>query len=479
MSKDLEKLKTYMENLITTQIQALKDELPALILKTVRDDNRETSIPTVPSPIPADLDLDFLTTAPAAIDALQNLVNDHTQQLENIGDTITTKIETTLPSNIDWSCLKSVPEQLHQLTTKLSSISDDISLHTVKLKSHSEQLDTIRSDHSTYKQNQKKEFENFTQELSDSRLSSIPTVASALTDLTKVVQNLSTVQESVTNKPTVFLDPSCATFLHGYVHYVRYRLKNGSQSFLCVLKNSPSVYSIFMAKIHSRLRDFVFPPQSSDTYVLKTILNNVFYPEGFTVEGFQLLITTYSMETPITIQSAYKYALFVKDFLFAMDAILPSAPAAISQFWIIVYNGVDRTHSLHYKLKSEHPQQYQFFYTSLERKIIAFFESTPTPRPLSDSNSPPLSTYSYQKQSGGAPSTPLFSPSKTLGTPSNARFVASLSSFSEPCDNCQMPGHSILSCPREFCRPCQTEQKLDFYHRPQDCMHQNYHDDEG
>ena len=493
MSKDLEKLKAKVDNISTNlledlrnEIKSLRDDLPAMIANVVRQilstRNISSGQPSESDPITpfsissgTDLDWNFPSAFSADFERVNTQLEDHSNQLSKIEDIVLAKVQNyvpfPIPSDINWTVIQSSPEQLHNL----SCIVDD---HTKQLSDKSQEISDLHGKHQILQQNLNKESADFHKEISSCRLSSTPSIASALIDLTKVVQNFSTVQESVINKPAIFLDPSCATFLYGYVHHVRYRLKNGSLSFLKVLLNSPSVFTIFSDKIHLLEPDFVFPPQSSDSFILKTILEKVFYPEGFTVEGFQLLVSAYPMKTPITIQSAYEYALFIKDVLSALKDILPTAATPISEFWRVVRNGIDRNHSLYYKLQSEHPQQYGFFYKSLERKIIAYFESTSQPRSTTDSNSSSLSTFPYQRNSGGSSTNPSSLPSP-LSTPQKNRSVNFLTSTvtSLSCENCALPGHETFNCPQEFCRNCHDQSVTDFFHRPQECCYESFHEE--
>ena len=70
-------------------------------------------------------------------------------------------------------------------------------------------------------------------------------------------------------------------------------------------------------------------------------MNSVFYSHGFTTEGFQQVINAHPLKSPLTLQSAYEYAIFIKDILTALAPILPQSENLISQFRNVVAFGVD------------------------------------------------------------------------------------------------------------------------------------------
>ena len=435
MSRDLEKIKLDIINLkeALEKISSTVGDIQKKIEKI--DDNIQQSSPSQ-------------TTS-----MISDQVRDQIQHFLTANPISAASVVSLNQSNLDLDFLTTAPQKFADLAAKVDANSAQI-LHV--------------------NQDLYKEVKDFHVELSASRLPTNISISSALSDLTTVIQNFAIVQESVLNKPALFSDPSCASFLFGYIHHLRYRHKNGSLTFLQVLQKSPSVFRIFLNKIRTTFPGFTFSPADSDFHVLRNVLEKVFYPEGFTVEGFQLLISAYPMKTPITIQTAYEYALFVKDVLEALADILPKAATPISEFWRVVRNGIERTHPIYHKLQSEHPQQYEFFYKSLERKINAFFESSPPSRVSADSNFSSLSASSpFQRQLG--PTHSGSTPHSTM-SPTN-RMVNSVQILSQSCENCNLPGHDAFNCPREFCKTCQNLSEQDFFHRPQECCYNTFHED--
>lgn len=210
------------------------------------------------------------------------------------------------------------------------------------------------------------------------RLSHQPLLATVLSELSQVFKNSTMAQESFFNKPPLLIDPSCPSLIHCFIQHVKYKAKHGSLSFISILLKSPSIFQIFLEKIKLVDSSFSFDYTASDIQVLSTLLEKVFYPEGFTVEAFQLLISAYPMKTPITVQSAYEYALFIKDVTTSLASILPQAATPISQCWNVVLTGIEKGHILRHKLSSEHPQRFVHFYKCLDRKITSYFELTPS-----------------------------------------------------------------------------------------------------
>jgi len=333
------------------------------------------------------------------------------------------------------------------------------------------------------------EFENF-------QLSGHPSFTSAIDKLTSFLQQNSVATESVINKSPTLSDPSCPSFITCYVSFLHYKDKNGFLTFGQILKKTPSILRIFHEKIHSKDPTYHLSLDFDDFYLFREVLSKVFYPHGFPVEGFQLLISANPMTSPITVQSAYSYALFIKDVTDTLNTILPQAETLVLKCWDIVRQGIDQKHELHYKLLSEHPQSYDRFYYTLDKKIKSFFESPPIP--ISSTNPLPYSspsrgqphvqphgnTSAYQHRShgnysGGSHSVSphsnhsgaqMLSVPSSLSSPQRTT-ITNVSINSSSCENCGILGHYPIECDKDFCRPCyQTDDSSGFFHRPRDCV---------
>ena len=339
----------------------------------------------------------------------------------------------------------------------------------------------------------------FRGELENFQLTGHPSFTSAIDKLTTFLTQNSAANEAITNKPPTLSDPSCPSFITFYVSYLKYNEKNGFLNFSQVLNKSPFIVKIFLEKIRFKDILYTFPSQLSDVDLFREILSKVFYPYGFPVEAFQLLISANPMQSPITVQTAYSYALFIKGVTDALDSILPQTEPLILKCWDIVRQGIDERHELSQKLSSEHPLSYTRFYYTLDKKIKSYFESPPPPvsyttyshfSPHSRNNA--NSTYPHRTNgnySGGTGSS-LSSPANYSGThlmspppsPSHhQRTVANVATISSSsCDNCGIPGHTPFDCDKDFCRAChqQDDSSPSFFHRPRDCVLFDFHDRE-
>jgi len=327
----------------------------------------------------------------------------------------------------------------------------------------------------------------FRDELENFQQSGHPSFTSTLDKLTNFLLQHSAASEAVTNKPPILSDPSCPSFITFYISYLKYQEKNGFLTFTQLFNKNPSIVKIFLERIRFKDKLYTFPLHLSDIELFREILSKVFYPYGFPVEAFQLLISANPMQSPITVQSAYSYALFIKGITDALETILPQTEPLILKCWEIVRQGIDQRHELSYKLSSEHPLTYTRFYYSLDKKIKNYFESSPPPL---SSTTPPYcpshprsnahTTYQYRPSgnySGNTGPSPLSSPSPP---PIHQRTIANVSATSASCENCGVSGHTSIECEREFCRVCQQQDdsSFSFFHRPRNCVLFDFHDRE-
>ena len=320
---------------------------------------------------------------------------------------------------------------------------------------------------------------DFRTELSEFQLSGNPSISSALVQLSSAIKNSTSVQENALNKPLYVADPSCPTFIFAFVAHLRYKIKSGVLTFFEVLQRSPTILSIFYSKIRLLQPTFEFKDTNSDFTVFKEIMDSVFYPHGFTTEGFQQVVNAHPLKSPFTLQSAYEYAIFIKDILTALAPILPQSENQISQFWNVVASGVDPTIPFQYHLLTQHPKTYEQFYNTMDRKIISFFDSNSSTGYSPSQSSPHRAPYPYAGGSSPTQSSPHRTPYPYAGgsspnPPSKPRPVNSVAVLPS-CDNCNAVGHNSFNCLREFCRPCHDSDG-DFFHRPKDCVLHDFHE---
>ena len=185
---------------------------------------------------------------------ISDQVHDQIRQFITANPISTASVASLNPSNLDLDFLTTAPQQFVNLAAKVDASSAQISTNLAQILHVNQDLH--------------KEVKDFHVELSASRLPTNISISSALSDLTNVIQNFAIVQESVLNKPALFSDSSCASFLFGYIHHLRYQHKNGSLTFLQVLQKSPSVIKIFLNKIRKTFTGFTFSPADSDFHVL-------------------------------------------------------------------------------------------------------------------------------------------------------------------------------------------------------------------
>ena len=406
-------------------------------------------------------------------------LEDQVQDLGNRFDRFISKFDSIFSSSIpdEPSTVVSTLEFIRTGPAQMQTLQDDYQKFIEDTKYHRKQTETSVS--------------KFREDLDEFKVSTNPSLSSVLIHLTSVLKTLSIVQESVSNKAPTLYDPSCPSLVTCYTNYLQYKERNGSLSFLQILQKTPSILRIFLSKIHVTDPTFSFSTPLPDLTLLRILLDKVFYPDNFTVDGFQLLITANQMKTPITVQSAYEYALFIKDVTEALGDILPQAATPISKCWDIVRSGIDIKHELSYKLMSEHPHSYDRFYTSLESKIKSFFESSHpsisssspfypphTPRTPGYNSGVAFSNRNNASYPGGHNTTTqaTYSGGSSIAPsspPSNTRSVAVVSKhLLYPCPNCGTVGHDMFNCPKEFCLSCQRldETNNDFFHRPKDCV---------
>jgi hypothetical protein len=331
----------------------------------------------------------------------------------------------------------------------------------------------------------------FRGELENFQSTGHPSITSTFTNLTSFLKQSSLVNESAINKPPTLPDPSCPSLITCYTNFLKYKEKNGFLTFIEILQKSPSIVIIFREKIRLTEPTFYnFSPHLSDLELFREILSKVFYPYGFTVEAFQLLISANPMTVPITLQTAYSYALFIKDVTEALESNLPQAATLVLKCWEIVRMGIDQRHDLHYKLMSEYPHSYTRFFYSLETKIKSYFESSPALTSATTShysansrNNPLRPNGNYTGGSGSSsPSHSNYTGTNIMSPPPSPpihqRTVANVSTTPSSCENCGIPGHTSFDCDKDFCRACHQhdQSSLAFFHRPRDCVLFDFHD---
>ena len=135
---------------------------------------------------------------------ISNQVCDQIQQFITANPIPTASVASLNPSNLDLDFLTTAPQQFANLAAKVDANSAQISTNSAQILHVNQDLH--------------KEVKDFHVELSASRLPTNISISSALSDLTNVIQNFAIVQESVLNKPALFSDPSCASFLFGYIY---------------------------------------------------------------------------------------------------------------------------------------------------------------------------------------------------------------------------------------------------------------------
>lgn len=464
-SKDLEKFRSEVNGVLNgfrTQLNAMQ-ALVAQLETTVKQ--VQTTVDQEIQNLKEDkststLDFNFLASAPQKFNDLSLAVENHTTQITDYDTRISELSQSSLPT-----ADLLLPQDLEFL------------------KTGSHQIKTLNNDFKVFKSTCETSISMFRADLQTFEQSGHPSLSSVLVALTSVLKNTSAIQESVTNKQPFLSDPSCPSLISCYINYKKYKEKNGINNFAHTLSKSPSIFRIYLDKIKSTNPDFILPPHLSDSDLLRELLSKVYYPDGFSIDGFQLLISANPMKTPITVQTAYEYALFIKDVTEALDSILPQAAPLVLKCWDIVRSGVDVKHELSNKLSSVFPHSYDRFYPSLDIKIKSFFESShlsvSSPSPPSPNFRGPSYHPNQNPQHRPSGSYSGGSSIITTSTPhQQPRTVANVSLSSSSCENCGISGHNTIDCEKEFCRPCHLLDASSpaFFHRPRDCVLFDSHD---
>jgi hypothetical protein len=416
----------------------------------------------------------------AEIPSISKTVTQHSAEISGFAN-----LEKLLGQRMD-----SLEEQQLARQTDITSSTAKL---TTDIKHVFSTIDKFMSDVKYERRQAETAIAQFREDTDPFRLSQHPSLSSVLFDLNSTITTFLNTQEALHNTPLKLTDPSCPSFVKGYTYHIRYKHNNGHFSFYQVLQRSFSVFEIFLEKIRLSHPDFCFTDVTSDLRVFTDLLKFVFYPDGFNLEGFQLILSTYPMSSTFTIQSAYEYALFIRELLSALKPVLPPDASQISKFWTLVISLVDTAtpnSMLRSLLSSVYPHSYTQFYKILDSKFSTWFESQKAPSDLLSSTSSLSNSLSsslhpsqrfpgppFQQRSSPVP----YSGKSSLATPppssSINRSVAAVSFSRSSCENCGGTDHTMFNCPHEYCRQCQNATDCDFFHRPQNCSNFDSHEE--
>jgi hypothetical protein len=326
-----------------------------------------------------------------------------------------------------------------------------------------EKFNTFKSEITHNNQEQRKNYTDCIDELKILQATTHPNLSSVLNSLSielmssrevtkNALESLLRLTELSVNKISTVTDASFSSFFDTWIAFLRYRENRGTLKFSVLLRQSPSVMSIYLIRARTRNQIFSFNFNLHDEECFTEILTTVFYPDGITVDAYRQLIHAKRMLGPFSIQKAAVLSIHVFSVIQALHGHLPEHH--ISACWTQTAHAVQDA-AFRYSLLTQHPRTFENFWSTIDNRARIFSDQhSPSSPSLSTSDTSQYSpSQQHQSPPANRPSSHHSPPSRqnTLNSEQRARVnevrltpVAS----DQVCTNCHRIGlHRPEFCP--------------------------------
>ena len=240
------------------------------------------------------------------------------------------------------------------------------------------------------------------------------------------------------------------TFLSHYSKWKTYRSRGGFLSLFGYIQNSPSVYDVYLRKARSHDHSFYFHNVTDSDNFFNQLIDHVFFPNGFDLQAFEVLVKTKKM-LHFSIQQAAQFAFDINSLLTLLPIQLQ--PLHTPDLWKVVTKFVS-------------PKSFQsFLYSKCPRTREQFLSAIDNCARIFDQQSA-LSTTSEDSHMHRRSSIDSRSPSQDFRPPLK---VNSVGKREHTCSKCYKSGHLTEDCSLAFCPNCHAQAK-EFMHSPQHCF---------
>ena len=284
------------------------------------------------------------------------------------------------------------------------------------------------------------------------------------------------VIENTVNKVSPPTDQSFTAFMDTYNNWLVYRENGGHKSFFSLLLKSPNVLAIYRKKAAKTRHGYDFTPDlMDDTEMFAAIFQDVFFPEGITVDAYKQLLLSKRMYGTFSLQKASLFSFHVYTITTNLRAHLPDH--LIAACWKEVAHSVADT-DFRYSLLTQNPSSFDHFWTTIEDRSKLMFESTRS-----------RNQFQHQYQSDSLESTPTttsqsFSQNSTrFSNNQRERQHSPISNYSRDTPHTSDRQHRRTNLvhsrelsidrdpPTRFCYPCSNNGTDDYdcLHPPSDC----------
>ena len=362
------------------------------------------------------------------------------------------------------------------IASRLEDLDNAVAGHTQRLANHSETLNKHQGDIADNKRI-----------IAVNQFFNAPTVSDALNGITLALRDTaqismqlhrttSRLHESATNKISPPADDSLGSLVSTYIKHDTYKSNNGSLSFRELLCQAPDIIRIFEQRARTTDPLYSFPSEAiPDKDMLTHLIDRVYYPHGFPISGFRILIRSKLFTGKFTTQKSSEYALHIFTIVNSIKHKLQVHQ--VDNCWKVVTNGVVDDTNFQYSLATQSPTSFDSFWSIIQDRARIFEESETTTgyrdrssTQTQSNQSPPYSqtrTSTFQ-----SPQSPPFRPNTRVNTVKSAerrdqhedrtrseRRDQQEDRANTLCTRCRNYGHTSEICTISFCSICHASGK--------------------
>ena len=304
------------------------------------------------------------------------LSEDFKQMVDNAKAELLKELPSLVTSEVQSVFSNTVPPcNLQEFSTNFTRISEIVEVV------HAEKFNKIAAtlhDHQVNIANSKHNFELASQfnapPLSDVMIN-LTSVLKEFLGLTKDLHRTNArLYETAVNKVSPPEDDSFSTVLTTYLKHKIYRRNGGSLSFRELLSQAPEIIELIVKRAQLRDPTYEFPDISiMDDNFLSHLIEKVYYPTGFSISAFRILINTKPLLGKFTLQKAAAYGLHVHTIITTI--IQKLLLHQIDSCWQVVIKGVIDDHKFQNSLRNQDPTSYDQFWSIIDDRARIFSES--------------------------------------------------------------------------------------------------------